>query len=85
MPRPRILSPFVQELIRWRWESRPTIKSLAAEYGVSHSNISDIINPELRKRRSKKYKEGKKVEQEVVIEAIPVHSYPARKVSRRKG
>jgi hypothetical protein len=85
MARTRQLPEFTQELIRWRWNIRPTIKSLAAEYKVSISCISDILNPELRKRRRKKYREGRKVEQEVVIEVIPVHSYPARKVSRRKG
>ncbi len=57
MARTRQLPDFTQELIRWRWESRPTIKSLAAEYHVSISCISDILNPELRNRRRRKYKE----------------------------
>ena len=74
-----------QELIRWRWKTRPTIKSLAAEYQVSVSCIADILEPGLRDRRRKKYSEGKKVESEVVIDAIPVCSYSARKGSRRKG
>lgn len=58
MARTRQLPEFTQELIRWRWNIRPTIKSLAAEYHVSISCISDILNPELRKRRRKKPKKA---------------------------
>jgi predicted transcriptional regulator len=85
MARTRQLPEFIQELIRWRWSQKPTLKSLADEYGVSQSCISDILNPKLRLRRRRKYHDDKRPEQEVAIEAIPVCSYSARKVSRRKG
>jgi hypothetical protein len=62
MARGRQLSESVQELIRWRWSQRPTIKSLAEEYKVSRSCISDILNPKLRNRRRRKYHDGKKEE-----------------------
>lgn len=85
MARTRQLPEYTQELIRWRWSQKPTLKSLADEYGVSQSCISDILNPKLRERRRKEYRKGRKSDQEAVIEAIQVCSYPARKVSRRKG
>jgi hypothetical protein len=61
MARTRQLPDFTEELIRWRWSHRPTLKSLADEYHVSVSAIKDAINPKLRKRGRKK---PKKVEYE---------------------
>lgn len=86
MARGRALPDFTQELIRWRWDQRPTLKSLADEYQVSQSCISDILNPELRKRRSKKYKDKMKAkEREGPTGSDLQHTYSARKVSRRRA
>lgn len=74
-----------QELIRWRWSNRPTIKSLATEYGVSTSCIADILEPKLRNRRKKKYAESKKLEKEGPTSSDLQHTYSARKASRRRA
>lgn len=85
MARTRQLPESVQELIRWRWSQRPTLKSLADEYKVSQSCISDILNPNLRKRRKRKYQDGKREEYQGPVESGPIQVYPDRKVSRRRA
>lgn len=55
---PPKLSPAQVLEIGRRWEQRPTLKSLAAEYGVPESNISRAIGDRyfrlLRKEAKKK-------------------------------
>jgi len=82
MARTRQLSPFTEELIRWRWSTRPTLQSLADEYRVSVAAIKDAINPKLRKRGRRK---PMKREYEGPEGSGLAQVYPARKVIRRKG
>jgi hypothetical protein len=85
MARKRVLPESVQELIRWRWAQRPTIKSLSDEYGVSKSCIADILNPKLRLRRKRKYQNQKKGEYEGPVESIMANGGAARKLTLSGG
>lgn len=74
MARGRALPESVQELIRWRWSQRPTLKSLAAEYHVSQSCIKDALTPHLRQRyKRRKEKCTKEDVQPTVIPAVGQH------------